>query len=93
MITKDGNSYRVQGPVTMANVTSLLTESAKLFDHEALIVDLTEVEEVDSSSVSLMLQWMREAKQRNQTLSFTNLPNNLKSLATLYGVLDIIPQG
>lgn len=93
MITKDGNCYRVQGPVTMANVTSLLTEGAKLFDHAALVVDLTEVEEVDSSAVSLMLQWMREAKQRNQTLSFTNLPNNLKSLATLYGVLDIIPQG
>lgn len=93
MITRDGNSYRVQGPVTMANVTSLLAEGAKLFDHEALVVDLSEVEEVDSSAVSLMLQWMREAKQRNQTLAFTNLPNNLKSLATLYGVLDIIPQG
>ena len=93
MITKEENSYRVQGPVTMANATSLLTESAKLFDHEALVVDLSEVEEVDSSAVSLMLQWMREAKQRNQSLAFTNLPNNLKSLATLYGVLDIIPQG
>lgn len=93
MITRDGNSYRVQGPVTMANVTSLLAEGTKLFDHEALVVDLSEVEEVDSSAVSLMLQWMREAKQRNQTLAFTNLPNNLKSLATLYGVLDIIPQG
>lgn len=93
MITKDGNSYRVQGPVTMANVTSLLEESAKLFDHEALVVDLSAVAEVDSSAVSLMLQWMREAKQRNQSLAFTNLPNNLKSLATLYGVLDIVPQG
>jgi len=93
MITKDGNSYLVQGPVTMANVTSLLAESANLFDHDALVVDLSAVEEVDSSAVSLMLQWMRDAKQRSQSLAFTNMPDNLKSLATLYGVLDIVPQG
>ncbi len=93
MITKDGKCYRVQGPVTMANATSILVESAKLFDHEALVVDLSEVEEVDSSAVSLMLQWIREARQRNQSLVFTHLPKNLISLATLYGVQDIIPQG
>ena len=93
MIIKDRDSYRVQGPVTMTNVTSLLAEGTALFGQDALKIDLSAVEEVDSSAISLMLQWMREAKQRNQPLAFTNLPANLKSLATLYGVLDIVPQG
>ncbi|MDP3483585.1 MAG: STAS domain-containing protein [Sulfuricella sp.] len=90
MIVQDGDNYRIQGRITMANANALLTEGLKLFVRDGLVVDLSQLEEVDSSAVSLVLEWLREAQRNQRKLRFTNLPDNLKSLATLYGVLDLI---
>ena len=46
-----------------------------------------------SAAVSLLLEWRRAAEQRNQRIKFLNLPDNLKSLAELYGVTEFIPAG
>ena len=55
------------------------------------LVDLAGVTEVDSSAVSLLLEWRRQVK--GAALRFANLPPALKSLADLYGVaFDLIPQ-
>jgi phospholipid transport system transporter-binding protein len=43
---------------------------------------------VDSSAVSLMLSWLRTANSKNVKLSFINVPDNLLSLANLYGVAE-----
>lgn len=90
MISQDGDNYRVQGRITIANANALLAEGLKLFVRDGLVVDLSQLEEVDSSAVSLLLEWLREAQRNQRKLRFTNLPDNLKSLATLYGVLDLI---
>lgn len=90
MISQDGDNYRVQGRITIDNANALLAEGLKLFVRDGLVVDLSQLEEVDSSAVSLLLEWLREAQRNQRKLRFTNLPDNLKSLATLYGVLDLI---
>jgi phospholipid transport system transporter-binding protein len=90
MISQDGDNYRIQGRITMANASALLAEGLKLFVRDGLVVDLSQLEEVDSSAVSLVLEWSREAQRNQRKLRFTRLPDNLKSLATLYGVLDLI---
>ena len=90
MIVPDGDNYRIQGGITIANANALLTEGLKLFVRDGLVVDLSQLEEVDSSAVSLVLEWLREAQRTQRKLRFTNLPENLKSLATLYSVLDLI---
>ena len=38
-----------------------------------------------------MLCWLREAERGNITLCFSNIPENLMSLARLYGVADMLP--
>jgi phospholipid transport system transporter-binding protein len=91
MIVEDGTGFRLQGPITMRNVVALLDEGRRLFADGRVVVDLREVSEVDSSAVSLLLQWVREAGGRGQRLEFRNLPPNLRSLATLYGVTELIP--
>jgi phospholipid transport system transporter-binding protein len=90
MIVPDGDNYRIQGRITIANASALLAEGLKLFVRDGLVVDLSQLEEVDSSAVSLVLEWLREAQRNQRKLSFVNLPDNLKSLATLYSVLDLI---
>lgn len=90
MISQDGDNYRVQGRITIDNARTLLVDGLRQFGKDGLVVDLSQLEEVDSSAVSLLLEWLREAQRNQRKLRFTNLPDNLKSLATLYGVLDLI---
>lgn len=78
--------------MTLENVNALLEESNAAFTAENLEMDLAGVSEVDSTAVSLMFEWLRQAHKRNISLTFVNLPANLVNMATLYGVLDLIPQ-
>ena len=90
MISCEGERCAVQGPLTLSHVTAVLAESAPLFKSPRLVVDLAGVTEVDSAAVSLLLEWRREAARTNRTIEYANMPSNLKSLAELYGVSELI---
>ncbi len=91
MILRDGNKLIVQGAVTIDNVVMVTAQGVALFDRDDLVIDLAQVTEVDSSAVSMLLEWQRKAHSHNRQLHFTNLPKTLKSLAQLYGVSELIP--
>jgi phospholipid transport system transporter-binding protein len=59
---------------------------------EDLLVDWSKVEAVDSAAVSMLLGWTRAAKANQRDLRVANLPENLLSLARLYGVAEMLPQ-
>ena len=88
---------RVSGDVTMATVSALFTEGLKLSrkgeTENSFIIDLAQLGKVDSSAVSLMLAWLREAQRDNFKLKFVNIPENLASLASLYGVAGLLNLG
>jgi phospholipid transport system transporter-binding protein len=90
MIVQDGDGFRIESPVTMATVSQLIAEGDVLFNPGEVTVDFGNVKEVDSSAVSLMLNWLREGNKHGCQFHFANLPENLKSLAALYGVLELI---
>ena len=91
MIQRDGDKFSVQGPVTVGNVAALIVQGVALFDCADLVIDLAQVSEVDSSAVSMLLEWQREAGRSKRKLRFANMPENLQSLARLYGVSELIP--
>lgn len=91
MIRKEDNLFRVEGPITLHTVRAIMEEGLKLFDHDAVEVDLSGVTEVDSAAVALILEWLRRGSERGQTVRFARLPENVKSLAAMYGVLELIP--
>jgi phospholipid transport system transporter-binding protein len=90
-IEGEGALLRVRGPITMDNVQAVLEEGSSRFGASEVTVDLGGVTEVDSSSVSLLLQWAREAQTKGTRLRYVNLNPNVKSLAVLYGVVDLLP--
>ncbi len=92
MVSRDGDIFRVSGPVTLDNVRAVIEEGARAFDGEAdATVDLSGLENVDSSAISMMLEWARDAARGGRRLRFAGLPENLKTLARVYGVLDALP--
>lgn len=90
MISCDGGNCMVRGPLTINNAAAVLEEGAQLFTAERVRVDLAEVTEVDSAAVSLLLEWRRAAQRGNRQIEFINLPQNLLSLAALYGVSELL---
>lgn len=93
MISRSEGHMKVSGTVTMDNASALFAEGLKSPPNSKLIVDMSQLEKVDSSAVSLMLAWLREAQRNNVSLSFTNVPDNLSSLSTLYGVAELLTPG
>ena len=81
---------QVSGDVTMATVSALFNEGLKPQANSNMVIDFAQLEKVDSSAVSLMLVWLREAQRSKVILSFINVPGNLMSLAKLYGVAELL---
>ena len=90
MIRFDGNQLSVKGSVTINNVITLVAQGIALLDRDNLVIDLTQVSEVDSSALCMLLEWQREASRRNRRMHFANMPQNLRGLAQLYGVSELI---
>lgn len=91
MIRRDGERLVVSGPVTLANVARVLEEGYAQIRAGAGAVDLSEVTELDSSLLAVLLAWLREARRLGRELDFANLPEGLATIARLYGVVELLP--
>ncbi|WP_048811484.1 STAS domain-containing protein [Methylobacillus flagellatus] len=91
-IQQQGNRWLLSGDMTINQVNVLLAESRALQMPSVLEVDLAQVAEVDTVALSLIFEWMRHAAANKVDIRVVNLPANLVGLATLYGVLELIPQ-
>lgn len=82
----------LSGSLTMATVPALLPEGVAHLEKGDMLVDLSGVELVDSAAVGLLLGWLRAAQRHQRQLRLTGAPEDLVSLAQLYGVDRLLPQ-
>ena len=90
MIAVDGGRGTLAGAVTLDTVGAVLEEGNRVFTAPSVTVDLAGVTEVDSTAVSLLLEWRRAALRDKRVIEFVNYPANLKSLIELYGVSTLL---
>ncbi|WP_020166919.1 MULTISPECIES: STAS domain-containing protein [Methylotenera] len=88
-VTQVNGGWDVSGDVLITTANDLLKQS-QAFAIENTKIDFANVTDVDTSAVSLILEWKRRAEKENQSLTFVNLPANLISLVQLYDVADLI---
>jgi len=91
VILREGDHLSVSGRLTMDSIGALFAESMQPPEGKVWTVDLAQVEAADSSAVSMLLSWLRNAQKHEAKLTFVNVPVNLRSLADLYGVADALP--
>ena len=82
----------VRGRLTIATVPAVFEAGLQHLASEDLLVDFSQVEAVDSAAVSMLLGWSRAAQRNQRTLRVTRLPDDLLSLARLYGVDELLPR-
>lgn len=90
MINAISSGWQLSGPLTMSTASQVLNEAEAQWPEQDWEIDLAQLTQVDSAAVSVLLTWHRMAKERNQKIRFKNLPQNLCSLADLYGVADFL---
>lgn len=91
MITFENQKIIVKGSATIDNITALTRQGLPLLSGSACTVDLSQVTEVDSTIISMFLEWSRAAQQMRCALSFINMPTSVASLIQLYGMTELIP--
>ena len=77
-------------PLRQALARQKRDDVLKQIDRDGLTLDLAGVEESDSTALSLLLECTRAAKALGFRIAFANLPENLRTLADVYGVLELI---
>lgn len=85
-------SFAVSGELNHQSVPALLQESnGVLFNGNTganadVAIDLAGVTRTDSAGVALLIEWMRQAKRRNHSIHFKNMPKQMHDIATVTGV-------
>ena len=93
MIRDTGDRLEICGAMTLAGATALLAQGSAALKPGAATTffDLKAVETVDSSALAVIFGWQRAAKQQGKQLTLLNVPQDLQSLAALYGVSELLP--
>ncbi|HSM97497.1 MAG TPA: STAS domain-containing protein [Gallionella sp.] len=92
MIKREGEWLVVQGNLTIASVPALFATGLEHLADADFQVDFSQVGTVDSAAVSMLLGWTRAAQRIKHDLRVKGLPENLLSLARLYGVAELLPR-
>ncbi|MDT3670840.1 MAG: STAS domain-containing protein [Aromatoleum sp.] len=82
---------RLAGALTMSTVGARVAAGHAKAAAGELTVDLSAVSEADSAALALLFDWMRAAREGGHTLSVTGVSAELRTLAALYGVDELLP--
>lgn len=86
-----GKVLAIEGELTMATAAQWIERGRALARAEDLVVDLSGVTAADSSALALLFDWMRIARVGGHRVRQTGMPGGMRSLATLYGVDELLP--
>lgn len=89
MRAENGIAY-LEGDLTLAQAVSVMKDGERLLTDGVTVFDLAGLGKVDSSALSLFMNWRRTAQANNLPIAFRNTPQSLLGLANLYGVTELV---
>ena len=87
-------SVTVAGELNMQSVPVISKQLSALLPHMAAIdftLDFSSVSHSDSAGVALLVEIMRLSKKAKISLLFSNLPQQMQDIATIGGLIEILP--
>ena len=84
------NLWKLSGSITYVDIPRLIEKTKNFNWSDSVQIDLSQVRHVDTSALSLIFEFKRNAKRNNQIVTISTPPKNLLKLAKLYGVEDLI---
>ena len=90
MIVFEKNQWQLSGDLTIEKIPAIVDLINKQKADKKTTIDFSKVTSIDTSTLSLIFELQRQAKNTQSQFVFKNLPKNLNSLAKLYGVEDLV---
>lgn len=90
-IERAGGRLAVSGSMTLATAPTLFSAGVAGFSGSEPVFDLAGVGEMDSSGLAVLFGWQRAAQTQGKTFKILNPPQNLISLAEVYGIAGLLP--
>jgi anti-anti-sigma factor len=82
----------VSGRIDLNNVIKACAEGRELIDTLAAVrVDLSGLEQADSTSLAMLIDWVRSAKAQHKDIGFSNMPQFMLDLGRVCGLDTILP--
>lgn len=81
--------WQLSGELSFQTVTALLNEITKNC-HFPSTITLEQVSRADSAGLALLVEILRLAHQKQQTIRFSNPPSQLQQIAQAVGLIDIL---
>jgi phospholipid transport system transporter-binding protein len=86
-----GDRARVIGSLHFTTVSALLAAGVEAINGgRAAVIDLAGVTASDSAGLALLIEWLSVAKAASRTLRFENIPSQLRQLARLSEVEELL---
>ena len=78
--------WSFEGDYTFFQIKQYFEKLYALKIDQSITLDLSQIQNIDTSLLSFIFEIKRKAKHANQKVSLVKIPKNLIDLATLYGV-------
>ncbi len=78
--------WSFEGDYTFFQIPQYLDKLYALKIDQSITLDLSQIQNIDTSLLSFIFEIKRKARLANQKVSLVKIPKNLIDLATLYGV-------
>lgn len=86
------NLIKIKGDLIFNNAVLARKQGIKVLDSvSSAKIDLAELNNIDSSCLSILVTFIRHAKLKHKTIEFINLPEKLINLSRVCGVDEILP--
>lgn len=81
------DNVSVSGVLSFETVPDLIKQVEQLIkNHDQVNVDLAGVVDSNSAGLALLLEMVRTTKLQNKSINFKNLPEQIKIVASAYGI-------
>jgi phospholipid transport system transporter-binding protein len=81
-----------QGSLTMASAGKAFRDIEKISAQNTVIIDLSGVEQIDSSAVALLVTTLQTARLKGQTVRLQPIPRHVMQFAEIYGLREALAQ-
>jgi phospholipid transport system transporter-binding protein len=87
-------SFKFPAKIDHANVESVLVNGLgmmkTLTQGSLMVIDCQDLQSFDSSALSIILSMKRQAQAQSVNIQLDAVPEKLASLATVYGLSDVV---
>ncbi|MDH5409561.1 MAG: STAS domain-containing protein [Gammaproteobacteria bacterium] len=85
--------FEIKGEINANTVPELWRAASSLINgaNADMVFDLHAVTRSDSAGLALLVEWMRQARDKNVGIKFRNLPEQMMAIAKVSDLEEIIP--